>query len=151
MGSTSELTLECMAIGSLPHNNLEEAMEIVKTNFNRIPFWPQLAKINKNEDMILQFLENMPSFFSDKDYLDCECNEFFEQIEQFFADYEEITSFAPMWEKVSEGRMKGIVVNKFFILLCGFSFSALCKSISPTKLKLKLYGNLSRAFKDEIL
>lgn len=89
---TSELTLECMAIGSLPHNNLEDAMELVKTNFNKIPFWPQLTKINKNEDMILQFLENMPSFFSDKDYLDCECDEFFEQIEQFFSDYEEIIS-----------------------------------------------------------
>lgn len=87
---TSELTLECMAIGSLPHNNLEDAMELVKTNFNEIPFWPQLTKINKNEDMILQFLGNMPSFFSEKDYLDCECDEFFEQIEEFFSDYEEI-------------------------------------------------------------
>jgi len=101
MSQTSELTLECMAIGSLPHNNLEEAMEIVKTNFNRIPFWPQLAKINKNEDMILQFLGNMPSFFSDKDYLDTECDEFFEDIEQFFADYEEIGNDSSIIEKYS--------------------------------------------------
>ena len=134
MGSTSELTLECMAIGSLPHNNLEEAMEIVKTNFNRIPFWPQLAKINKNEDMILQFLENMPSFFSDKDYLDCECNEFFEQIEQFFADYEEITSFAPMWEKVSEGRMRGNddIIEKYSIHT-SLSFPNYIQFIKDTK------------------
>lgn len=90
MDQTSKLTLECMAIGSLPHDNLEDAMELVKTDFNKIPFWPQLAKINKNEDMILQFLENMPSFFVDKDYLDCECDEFFEDIEQFLSNYEEI-------------------------------------------------------------
>ena len=62
MSQNSELTLECLAIGSLPCDNLENAMEIVKTNFNNIPFWPQLTKISKNEDMIIQFLENMPSF-----------------------------------------------------------------------------------------
>lgn len=99
MSQTSELTLECIAIGSLPHNNLEDAMELVKTNFNKIPFWPQLTRINKNEDMILQFLENMPSFFSDKDYLDCECEEFFEDIEQFFADYEEVSTNEDIIEK----------------------------------------------------
>lgn len=97
--TSSELTLECMAIGSLPHNNLEDAMELVETNFNKIPFWPQLAKISKNEDMILQFLENMPSFFVDKDYLDTECDEFFENIEQFFADYEEIETDNEIIEK----------------------------------------------------
>ena len=71
-------------------------MELVKKDFNKIPFWPQLTKINKNEDMIFQFLENMPSFFIDKDtgktYLETESDKFFEDIEQFFADYEEITS-----------------------------------------------------------
>lgn len=90
----SKLSLECLAIGSLPHNNLEKAMEIVKNNFINIPFWPQLAKINKNEDMIVQFLENMPSFFidGDKTYLETESDKFFEDIEQFLTDYEEIIS-----------------------------------------------------------
>lgn len=90
----SKLTLECLAIGSLPCNNLENAMDIVKANFDKIPFWPQLTKINKNEDMILQFLENMPSFFidevSEKTYLETESDKFFEDIEKFFVDYEEI-------------------------------------------------------------
>ena len=92
----SKLTLECLAIGSLPCDNLEKAMDIVKTNFDRIPFWPQLTKISKNEDMIVQFLENMPSFFvdkvSEKTYLETESEKFFEDIEQFFIDYEEITT-----------------------------------------------------------
>lgn len=91
-----DLRLNCLAIGSLPHNNVEEAMTVVKNNFKSIPFWPQLPKISKNEDMIVQFLENMPSFFSDeksgKTYLETESGKFFEDIEQFFQDYEEITS-----------------------------------------------------------
>ncbi len=87
-----ELTLECMAIGSLPHNNLNDAMALVKKDFFNIPFWPQLAKISKNEDMIFQFLENMPSLFcnSDKIFLDSEAEEFFENLEEFYTDYEAI-------------------------------------------------------------
>lgn len=88
MSQNSELSLEALSIGSLPHNNLEKAMELVKENFN-IPFWPQLTKISKNEDMIVQFLENMPSFFSDREYLDTDNEQFYEDLEQFFTDYEE--------------------------------------------------------------
>ncbi len=88
MGELSKLKLNCLAIGSLPHNNLDKAL--VENCFNQIPFWPQLAKINKNEDMIIQFLEKMPSFFVGKDFLDTEYDEFFEDLEQFFLDYEEI-------------------------------------------------------------
>ena len=91
MIQNSGLTLECLSIGSLPNEDLEKAMGLVKENFN-IPFWPQLTKISKNEDMIIQFLENMPSFFSDKDYLDIEDNRFYVDLEQFFADYEQICS-----------------------------------------------------------
>ena len=96
MTANSKLTLEALAIGSLPHTDLESAMELVKKDFNKIPFWPQLSKINKNEDMIFQFLENMPSFFIDensgKSYLETESDKFFEDMEQFFEDYEEITA-----------------------------------------------------------
>lgn len=96
MTANSKLTLEALAIGSLPHTDLESAMELVKKDFDKIPFWPQLSKINKNEDMIFQFLENMPSFFIDensgKSYLETESDKFFEDMEQFFEDYEEITA-----------------------------------------------------------
>lgn len=83
-----------MAIGSLPHNDVECAMQIVRDNFAEIPFWPQLAKFNKNEDMIAQFLENMPGLVitDEKVYLDNESDEFFEQLESLFMDYEEIIS-----------------------------------------------------------
>lgn len=88
-----DLKLNCMAIGSLPHKDVDAAMQIVEKNFE-IPFWPQLAKLNKNEDMILQFLENMPGLvideISEKIYLENESDEFFEQLENLFMDYEEV-------------------------------------------------------------
>lgn len=89
-----DLSLECMAIGSLPHKNLQDAMKIVEEKFSALPFWPQLAKLNKNEDMIAQFLESIPGITetSDKVYIENESDEFFAQLEELFMDYEEITS-----------------------------------------------------------
>lgn len=89
---SSQLTLNCMAVGSLPNDNVEEAMKIAESF--EIPFWPQLARLNKNEDMTIQFLENMPGLVlsGDKIYLENESDEFFEQLETFFMDYEEIIS-----------------------------------------------------------
>jgi len=95
MNKNRDLKLHCMAIGSLPHKDFNSAMQIVKRNFSLIPFWPQLAKLNKNEDMIVQYLENMPGLVVDLDaekiYLENETDEFFEQLENLFLDYEEIT------------------------------------------------------------
>lgn len=100
--SEKDLKLAYMAIGSLPHKNVDEAMELVKQNFP-IPFWPQLAKHNKNEDMIVQYLENLPGivFEDERFYIDNESDEFFEQLEELFMDYEEIVSdlSSPLLEK----------------------------------------------------
>ncbi len=123
MSQNSKLTFECLAIGSLPHDNLEKAMELVKKDFYKIPFWPQLTKINKNEDMIIQFLENMPSFFVEKDYLDTECDKFFENIEEFFNDYEIITSqnldesTAKILDKYAISRNNSIAFPKFIEII----------------------------------
>ena len=54
--------LQPIAIGSLPHKDIESAMAIVKKDFKEIPFLPQLVNISKNEGMIFQILEGMPSF-----------------------------------------------------------------------------------------
>lgn len=89
-----DLRLDCMAIGSLPHTELNDAMNLVKNNFELIPFWPQLARLNRSEDMIVQFLEKMPGLqyddISEKTYLDNETEEFFGNLEELFLDYEEI-------------------------------------------------------------
>ncbi len=89
---SSRLTLNCLAIGSLPHKSVEDAIELVSQNFE-IPFWPQLSKLNKNEDMIFQFLEKMPGVClkEEKLYLENDSDDFFEQLEAFFGDWEEIT------------------------------------------------------------
>ena len=94
MRQESKLKLECMAIGSLPHFCVQDAMSLVRECFPHIPFWPQLAKVSKNEDMIYQFLENMPAFFADeqnaKSFMDAEYDDFCTDFEQFFLEYEEI-------------------------------------------------------------
>lgn len=95
MTQLADLKLHALAIGSLPHNNLDNAMLLVKKDFSEIPFFPQLTNINKNEDMIIQILEGMPSFFSsnvENFSVDTESEEFFANLEEFFCDYEEIIS-----------------------------------------------------------
>ncbi len=83
------MKLECLATGSLPHKDAKQALVLVKENFS-IPFWPQLTRLNRNEDMIVQFTENMPSFFrnEEKCWLDAECEDFFNEVETFFEDFE---------------------------------------------------------------
>lgn len=95
MNQYSNLKLQALAIGSLPHNDLTKAMNVVKKDFPQIPFFPQLKNINKNEDMIIQFLEGLPSFLPSKlenFTIDSDREEFFEDLETFFTDYEKITS-----------------------------------------------------------
>lgn len=95
MNQYSNLKFQALAIGSLPHNDVKKAMAVVEKDFFNIPFFPQLANISKNEDMIIQFLEGLPSFLPSKIEnfsLDTESEEFFENLEEFFTDYEEIIS-----------------------------------------------------------
>lgn len=95
MNQYSDLKLQALAIGSLPHNSVEEAMLLVEKDFLDIPFFPQLANISKNEDMTFQFLEGLPSFLPSKlenFTIDSESEDFFEALEEFFMDYEEIIS-----------------------------------------------------------
>ena len=84
------LKLESVAIGSLPHTNLNDAMSLVVDTFSNIPFWPQMVKLSKNEDMIIQFTEKMPSFFVGKSFLDVEYDSFYEDLEELFIDYESV-------------------------------------------------------------
>lgn len=47
-------------IGSLPHRNAQEALDLVFKYTPQVPFWPQLPQKNKHEEMIRQFSENLP-------------------------------------------------------------------------------------------
>lgn len=115
----TNLKLECTAIGSLPHTDITEAMDLVKENFSNIPFWPQLVKVNKNEDMIFQFLEGMPSFFceEEKNYFTTEYDNFFEDLEEFFLSYEEIMNDINSTELDKFAITKSSTFNKYLDLI----------------------------------
>lgn len=115
---TDLLKLQPLGIGSLPHKNPDDAMDIVAQNFAQIPFFPQLANVNKNEDMMLQFLEGLPSFSIDKSekfILNSESNEFLSGLEEFFSDYEEIISDinSPLLEKYAITTKSSSTFSKF--------------------------------------
>lgn len=89
----NNLRLEALAIGSLPHCKLQDAMDVVERDFSLIPFFPQLSNVNSNEDMMVQFLEGLPSFRIDdaKNFLfDTDSVIFYSDLESFLCDYEEI-------------------------------------------------------------
>ena len=90
------LSLKPLAIGSLPHKSSKEALDYVFELFKSTPFWPQLGNIDKKEDMIVQYTQNIPGIIydkkNDKYVLEMESEEFFEAVENFYSDYELITS-----------------------------------------------------------
>lgn len=93
-GLKEELSLKATAVGSLPHSNSEEALDLIFDKFTDFPFWPQLANCNKNDDMILQFLDSIPGVtFSEENkkwIFDTHGDQFYEDLETFFMDYESI-------------------------------------------------------------
>jgi len=56
----------CTAIGSLPHQDVERACEIVLESFPKIPAWPQLPRLNLRENMYIQASEGMPCLVLDE-------------------------------------------------------------------------------------
>ncbi len=58
----ADLKLEAVAIGSLPHKNINSAINVVKKNFTNIPFLPQLININEKEGILNQITEGLSSF-----------------------------------------------------------------------------------------
>lgn len=118
-----DLKLNCMAIGSLPHKDVTQAMKVVEENFSQIPFWPQLAKLNRNEDMIFQFLEALPGLFydesNDKIFLENESDEFFLALEDLFLDFEEICDDinTESLEKYKISEKNSLTIKKYFELV----------------------------------
>ncbi|MBD5402398.1 hypothetical protein HDR58_06310 [bacterium] len=124
----ADLKFKALAIGSLPHTDIQKAMLLVKKDFNEIPFFPQLANINKNEDMIIQFLEGLPSFLpseAENFTFDMESDLFFESLETFFTDYEEIIA------DIDSEKLENYGISKDF----SSSFSEFEKIINETKPK----------------
>ncbi len=89
--TNKELSLIATAIGSLPHTDTKEAIDLVFDYLPDCPPIPQLANVNAMEDMTAQFSEKIPGIVFDKDdkrwYMDTETEDFWEKLEEFYSDY----------------------------------------------------------------
>ncbi|MBI4557156.1 MAG: hypothetical protein HY706_06185 [Candidatus Hydrogenedentes bacterium] len=54
------------AIGSMPHTDLERAMEVIFSSVGTVPFWPQLPRRGLHEQMEIQYSEGMPRVVLDE-------------------------------------------------------------------------------------
>lgn len=79
------------AIGSLPHQDPEDACDLILRHFKEIPFWPQLPQRSPLENMNIQFAQGLPGFIYDaqgeKGFIDHQSPAFFEELEVFYQDY----------------------------------------------------------------
>jgi methionine synthase II (cobalamin-independent) len=48
-------------VGSLPHTNPQQALELLLANFGEVPYWPQLPRRDFRENMYAEFGEDLPS------------------------------------------------------------------------------------------
>jgi methionine synthase II (cobalamin-independent) len=91
-----KLSLHATAIGSLPHDNPGNALDLIFDKLPDFPIWPQLSKVSPQEDMIIQYTENIPGIVYDKAdnrwYFDVEKEDFYEKLEELFLDYESIVT-----------------------------------------------------------
>lgn len=135
----NKLSLNALAIGSLPNSDTESAMKIVKECFKDVPFWPQLSNVNSMQDMTVQYSEKFPGLSIDKENqtfsFDPDSEEFAEQLEELYTDFSEIidcenfeslekygikapytTTFEPLLEIIKETKpnfAKGQIVGPF--------------------------------------
>ncbi len=54
------------AIGSLPHSEPFEAVDMILSLFTEAPFWPQLPSIDFREGMMFQYVEGLPGVIVDE-------------------------------------------------------------------------------------
>jgi len=55
-----EPRLMATAIGSFPHENVEDAIELIVSHLGEAPLWPQLPRIDWREGMMAQYVEGIP-------------------------------------------------------------------------------------------
>ncbi|MCX6640453.1 MAG: hypothetical protein NTW14_08245 [bacterium] len=87
------------AVGSLPHTNPQDALELLLHHFPEIPAWPQLPNCGFLESMYAQFSEGMPyvklDFERERLYMDL-AGDIYAELEGFYTRVlaEEIDYFA---------------------------------------------------------
>lgn len=83
------------AIGSFPHENPVEAIDLVFRAMPEVPVWPQLPKRAPDEGMLAQYIEGLPGVVwvpSEQHlFINTGSPTFDEELAQFFGSYLEIT------------------------------------------------------------
>jgi len=122
-------------VGSLPHINVEEALDLIFKYTPKIPFWPQLPKRDAKEAMVAQSSQGLPCLkvsnsqliFNDTDK-ERELEVFYEKVINKDIDYFKISQdfAAGLWglyKRLEKAGLAGIEFIKCQI--CGpFSFAA---------------------------
>jgi methionine synthase II (cobalamin-independent) len=95
-------------IGSIPHQNEENALDFLLQCFPAIPFWPQLPQRSFLEGMVAQYSEGFPSLRIDeksqKIWIDTS-HGFEQEVERFYQWVEE-GAVEPF--RISKGRARGL-------------------------------------------
>lgn len=89
MEKYADLKNRCIAIGSLPFDNVDEAFSVIKQYCSDIPFCPQLSNYSRNEDMLYQFLESMPAVCIDNNKI-IVSDSFEQSFNKFLEDFDSI-------------------------------------------------------------
>jgi hypothetical protein len=88
----------CTAVGSLPHTDPDQAVDLIFSNLRRAPHTPQLSRADSREQLWLQFTEGLPCFKVDLEnlryYFDTS-GDSLKEVEDFYALYLEVTDGAP--------------------------------------------------------
>ena len=112
-------------VGSLPHKDIDSALDLIFKSVPQAPFWPQLPKRDMREGMVAQFSENLPGLkitkeglsFNPKDK-EKELELFYERIIAQDTDYFRISSdFASGLEKFYQRLERSDLKNIEFIKL----------------------------------
>ncbi|MGD9014875.1 MAG: hypothetical protein PVI33_02475 [Candidatus Omnitrophota bacterium] len=98
-------------IGSLPHQDANEALDLIFKYTPDIPFWPQLPKRDRREGMVAQYSQGLPclrltqqGLFFDASNQEQELTQFYERIIANDSEYFQIsTDFANgLWQFINQ-------------------------------------------------
>ena len=99
-------------VGSLPHTDAGQAVELIMSSLGKAPHIPQIPRSDPREQMWIQFTEGLPGFKVDLEQLHYTfdtSDETADQVEQFFGRYLAVTEgVQPDFVSVGEDYGRGI-------------------------------------------